>query len=310
MRTIGSACTGIGGLDLGLEWAGVGRVVWQVEVDAFCRRVLARHWPNVNREIRYVQGIPAAIESARLDRVDVFVAGFPCQDISQANPGGAGLDGERSGLFWWCLDCIDAIEPRVVVFENVGRLARRGLDVVVAGLTRRGFAVECTRLEAGDVGTPQGRERVFFIGIRPLADAAPERRPERRNARPERTGRPESTRSGPLADSDMRGREEFREPEPPGKQRARGDESLRRDGANPWRRGPPQPGVGGAASGVPAGVDRYPWPAPRGLDPWPDEPPRLVEHYRGRRERLKALGNAVVPQCGYVVGRRLLEVLS
>lgn len=164
--TLGSACTGIGLFDLGLYWAGLPLPLWQVEPDRYCRHILARHFPDADRSIRHVQALPAAIDSDRLPRVDIFVAGFPCQDISQANPNGAGLDGERSGLFWWCLDVIDSCRPRVVVFENVGRLARRGVGVVVAQLVVRGFTVEAIRLRADDCGAPHQRERVFFVAYR------------------------------------------------------------------------------------------------------------------------------------------------
>lgn len=272
--TIGSVCTGIGGLDLGLEWAGLGPVLWQVEPDPTCRRVLARHWPHVDRSVRHVQAVPAAARSGRLARVDIFVGGFPCQDISQANPNGAGLDGERSGLFWWVLDCIDALEPRGVVLENVGRLARRGLDVVVAELHRRGFEVECTRLQAADVGAPHLRERVFFVAYR-----------------------------------DRGGCVEQRVAQPAGERSARGDEPVRCDGEGKREHGQAEPRVGGASDGVPSRLDGYPWPAARGLAQLPHEPPRVAPHYRGRREPLRGLGNAVVPQCGYVVGLRVAELM-
>ena len=77
-------------MDLGLERAGM-KCRWQVEIDPFCQKVLAKHWPNVRRygDIRGVQ---------HLEPVDLIAGGFPCQDISFAGYG-AGLDGERSGLW-------------------------------------------------------------------------------------------------------------------------------------------------------------------------------------------------------------------
>src|SRR5690606_26125886 len=90
MRRIGSLCSGIGGLELGLEWAGVGRTVWQVEHDASCREVLAMHWPEADRSVTDV------VEAADilLPRVDVVCAGIPCQPFSQAGkPGSPTNDG-------------------------------------------------------------------------------------------------------------------------------------------------------------------------------------------------------------------------
>ena len=92
--TIGSLFSGIGGLELGLELAGVGHTVWQVECDPFCRQVLAKHWPKTERfdDVRNVG-------KHNLKYVDVICGGFPCQDISYAGKG-AGLAGKRSGLWY------------------------------------------------------------------------------------------------------------------------------------------------------------------------------------------------------------------
>jgi len=87
----GSLFAGIGGFDLGLERAGM-ECAWQVEIDPWARRVLARHWPSVPRyeDVREVG-------AHNLEPVDVICGGFPCQDISHAGKR-AGIEGERSGL--------------------------------------------------------------------------------------------------------------------------------------------------------------------------------------------------------------------
>ena len=91
----GSLFSGIGGLELGLERAGLATsIAWQVENDAKCRDVLAKHWPHVDRSITDVR----SATSRNLAHVDGVCGGFPCQDVSSAGLG-AGLDGERSGLW-------------------------------------------------------------------------------------------------------------------------------------------------------------------------------------------------------------------
>ena len=88
-----SLFAGIGGIDLGLERAGM-QCVAQVEIDDYANRVLAKQWPGVRR-FRDVRGVGAH----NLPRADVIAGGFPCQDISSAGRG-AGLSGERSGLWF------------------------------------------------------------------------------------------------------------------------------------------------------------------------------------------------------------------
>ena len=117
---IGSLFSGIGGLELGLERAGVGRVAWQVEIDPFCRAVLAKHWPDVERfeDVR-------SVGASNLSPVDVICGGFPCQDVSLAGLG-RGLEGERSGLWFEYLRIVTEMRPRFVVVENVLEKATAG----------------------------------------------------------------------------------------------------------------------------------------------------------------------------------------
>src|SRR5262245_58763257 len=84
--TVGSLFSGIGGMDLGLERAGF-EVRWQVEIDLFCRRVLAKHWPGVKR-YGDIRGVGEGLEW-----VNGIAAGFPCQDVSHAGKQ-AGIEGE------------------------------------------------------------------------------------------------------------------------------------------------------------------------------------------------------------------------
>jgi DNA (cytosine-5)-methyltransferase 1 len=299
--TIGSLFSGIGLLELGLEWAGLGPTAFQVEQDPFCRRVLARHWPDAVRfdDVRTVGG-------STLPAVDLLCGGFPCQDISGANPDGLGLDGARSGLWFEYLRIIEETRPRVVVIENVSRLVRRGLDVVVAGLDGLGFEVEGTRLQARDVGAPHERERLFLVAY--LADAV------RGDERVEpgwrlgegRAGPTGPTRSGEgVADGDGDGA---------GRGAGRGWRGRGQSGPSAVGEGgrTAEPGVGRDAAGCADRLDAARWPAGRGPYQHPWEPPRLVEprSLPDRSARVKALGNAVVPHCAYVVGCRVRQRLG
>lgn len=301
---IGSLFSGIGGLELGLEWAGLGPVAFQVEINPFARAVLRKHWSGVPQfpDVR-------AVGRHNLPPITGICGGFPCQDISAANPNGKGLDGERSGLWFEYRRIVEEVRPTWVVVENVGRLARRGLDTVASGLHDLGYEVEATRILAADVGAPHLRERCFIIGTLAHAHGQGElRQPGDEVAGPagEGRGRPDDGRSG-LGDSAGSGH-----PILPGTGGRSGDERPAVDGAGP--EGPAaQPRLGRIPDGLPWWVDGPgpdgAWPSPRGAEGAGWEAPRTLADVPGRAPRLRALGNAVVPQCAYIVGLRVQERL-
>jgi DNA (cytosine-5)-methyltransferase 1 len=153
--------SGIGGFGLGLERAGGFRVAAFCEISAFCRRVLATHWPEV-RCYHDIQALTAERLAADGIRVDVIAGGFPCQDISVAGAG-AGLDGVRSGLWWEYARLIDEIRPRWAIIENVGALRSRGLDVVLWSLVALGYDARWNCIPASRLGAPHQRDRVWIV---------------------------------------------------------------------------------------------------------------------------------------------------
>lgn len=152
---IGSLFSGIGGLELGLERAGVGTVAWQCEADPYCRRVLAKHWPGVPifEDVRALTDPPG---------VEVLCGGFPCQDISVGGKGG-GIRGERSGLFFELMRIVRVVRPQLVILENVPALTARGLGVVLSELAGAGFDAQWGCLSAAGVGAPHLRRRIFIV---------------------------------------------------------------------------------------------------------------------------------------------------
>jgi len=154
--TFGSLFAGIGGIDLGFERCGM-ECKWQVEINDYAQKVLAKHWPAVHRE-RDIRECSAR----NLERVDIIAGGFPCQDISYAGLG-AGLDGERSGLFFEAIRLVSELQPRAVVLENVAALLTRGLDRVLGTLAEIGYDAEWHCIPAAYVGAPHRRNRLFVI---------------------------------------------------------------------------------------------------------------------------------------------------
>ena len=160
---IGSLFSGIGGLELGLERAGVGHVVWQCEIDPFCRAVLAKNWPHVVS--RYTDVRTLSPENDPILYADLICGGFPCQDLSDAHTAGgrgAGLDGPKSGLWFELLRVIVNTAPRWIVVENI-MPCERWLPRVRGDLHERGYSCVPLLVRASDVGAPHERPRCFAI---------------------------------------------------------------------------------------------------------------------------------------------------
>jgi DNA (cytosine-5)-methyltransferase 1 len=155
-----SLFAGIGGLELGLERAGM-TTVGQVELDPWCRQVLARHWPDVPQHDD-VRTAPDWWASTERPTVDVVCGGFPCQDISNAGAR-RGITGPKSSLWGAMAATVRAVRPRYVVIENVAALLVRGFDVVLADLHELGFDAEWSVLSACAMGAPHTRERLFVL---------------------------------------------------------------------------------------------------------------------------------------------------
>lgn len=339
---IGSLFAGIGGLELGLEagLAATGweaETVWQVEQNEYCRAVLARHWPGA---VRYDDVRDIGISS--VPPVDLLCGGFPCQDLSVAGKGAglegakSGLFWEMARIVCeiqprlWIMENVPAITFRGLgdVLGEVARLgyaARWGVlsaeDVGAPHLRRRWF---CVAWRPGEVGHSEsvygyaggdhrtegpGQVSEFGSPDRP-AEVAHSERPDFRSE-------PGGIRqkAGPTKEEDQRerGREGLsgRGPEEVAHSDSRIG-SIRRDASGVGRdreplegNGPrataPLPRVGRNAPGVPARVYGHKWPAPPGPQ-LPHEPPRTRERQPGNNERLKALGNCVVPQQAAVIG--------
>ena len=159
MLTVGSLFSGIGGLDLGLERAGM-RVVWQCEVDPYASRVLKKHWPNVPN-----LGDITKVDFTKVEPVDVLCGGFPCQNISSAGRK-EGIGGKKSGLWTEYARAIGDLRPRYVIVENVRDLLVRGFGVVLGELAALGYDAEWDCIPAAAIGAPHIRDRIFIVAHR------------------------------------------------------------------------------------------------------------------------------------------------
>lgn len=325
----GSLFSGIGGFDLGLEMAGM-ECVWQVEIDDYCRQVLEKHWPDVKRyaDIRDI---------ATIEPVNLICGGFPCQDISHAGKR-AGIDGERSGLWSEMARVIRLVRPRYVVVENVAALLHRGMERVLGDLAASGYDAEWDVIPASAVGAPHRRERVWIIaypnsewretlihadtghgralaaqtrepvGSRSdVAHAASVGREGSGAAWGRRTG--SEDRRDDVADADLSRLEGWNGrilSERPGEFTAGAGRSLSDSDSQrfaEWSQchGESQAGVFASFRNNAVGCGLSDW--------WATEPEvgRVAHGIPNRVDRLKGLGNAVVPQVARWIGERIID---
>ena len=334
MRVL-SLFSGIGGLDLGLEAAGM-TIVGQSEVDPYACRVLEKHWPGVLN-----LGDITTITEESLDRlgpIDLVCGGFPCQDLSVAGKQ-AGIHAGRSGLFFELMRVVRMVGPRYVVLENVPTLLSgergRWFGAVLGELAESGFDAEWDCIPAQAVGAPHRRDRVFVIAV---ADAPSARlqawssdgvgvehgpcRNEGQPARPcgqagavadadggdqragLREGDPTRQRGRRLghgggeavADADRAGREEQCRPESAQAQRPTAQRGGRRVA---------EPGLGRGSHGLPGWI--HPTRSPAFDHGWEDGLPRVATGVPDRVARLRCIGNAVVPQVAEHVARIIMN---
>ena len=263
--TVGSLFSGIGGLDLGLERAGM-KVIWQSEIDPYCCKVLKKHWPKVPN-----YGNIKEINWQEIPKPDVICGGYPCQPFSQA--------GKRQGekdprhLWPWVRDAISALRPRYAILENVRGHLSMGGTTVIGELAEIGYDAEWRVISAASVGANHRRDRIFIVAY-PNGGRLKERLPEA-----ESDSRPCSSGQRFGSDvADTTGRVDVRW------DRLGGEDRRQVFGWDNYERG-----TSGHAVGE--------W--------WQVEPRmgRVADGVSARVDRLRGLGNAVVPQVAETVGR-------
>ena len=296
-----SLFSGIGGLDLAFEWAG-DHVAAMCEIQPYCQKILKKHWPLVP-----IFGDIKELTEKDVGAVDIIYGGFPCQPFSVA-----GIQrGKDDSRYLWpeFSRLVGEIKPRWVVAENVPGILRIAADDICTDLERQGYKVRIWDFEAASVGAKHRRERIFFV-----AHAG---RSLRQGSFEQGALRDEGTRgnacqlerpSSPLIANPDTVRRDMRRSEGEGMERQKsalnqidsGGEAVTNAGSQRreeqresvsvhethiitgcsgrWK---PEPRVGRVANGIPCRVDR-----------------------------LRALGNAVVPQQAYPIFKAIMEAES
>jgi DNA (cytosine-5)-methyltransferase 1 len=274
--TVGSLFSGIGGLDLGLERAGM-KVIWQSEIDPYCCKVLKKHWPEVPNH-----GNIKEINWQEIQRPNIIAGGYPCQPFSQA--------GKRKGtqdprhLWPWVREAISQLRPDYAILENVpGHLTLGGTEVIGA-LTEIGYDAEWRVVSAAGLGANHLRKRIIIVAYPNSEGLQGNQRSFAQTAETELSTRRSSNvahTKGCVKYGNIHGDIET---------------SAANNQVSEWRKEPYVFKTGGTN-----GFDNK--------GHWKTEPNvgRVAHGIPSRVDRLRGLGNAVVPQVADYIGRLVME---
>jgi DNA (cytosine-5)-methyltransferase 1 len=311
--------SGIGGFSLGLEWAGMSTVA-MCEKDPYCRKILAKHWPDltIHEDIRNLDG------KKYTNSIDLVCGGFPCQPFSVAGKQRGKLDDRH--LWPEMLRVIKESKPRWVIGENVLGFINMALDDVQADLEREHYEVRKFVLPAVAVDAKHRRDRIILIAYSnsPAIWDIPERQAQGRDnlqaGRQAITTHDGSTQSlantqhdGFSPPSERGSTEETVRQESKGSKHSLNTEgtgslsSSRSDVANSYCEGLEiGQGFGEHTQSELSTIERSGCEEPA---VWSPEPRvgRVANGVPNRVDRIKGLGNAVVPQLIQAIGELVIK---
>ena len=268
--------SGIGGFSLGLEATGGFETVAFCDIDQYPRQVLQKHWPHVKqyediKELNYEK-----LKADGLLPIDIITGGYPCQPFSVAGR----KKGEDDPRHLWpeYFRLVKECRPTWVIGENVSGHIKLGLDTVISDLESEDYAVRPFSISASSIGANHQRERVWIVANsrRPRGPWSELREENENETRKENANQFERSSSTPSSSANTNGK---------GSQRYGSEYELREsqeERKTSWSRWwESEPDVGRVAYGIPKRVDR-----------------------------LKSLGNSLVPQIPYYIGKTILEVMN
>jgi DNA (cytosine-5)-methyltransferase 1 len=349
MFKVGSLFTGIGGIDLAFQNAGF-EIAWQIEIDDYCQKALAKNFPNVPkyRDIYDCDNFPY---------VDVITAGFPCQPFSVAGLR-KGADDERF-LIPRMLEVVAYVNPKMVFLENVPGFASLNdgteFKLLLRSLAEMGYDAQWGHIRASDVGAPHKRERWFCVAysdqkrrgevggdsesLREWSSSTSPTLPdtERNGWQPRGFYQPRliwRIRDGRIVSQIRNNRDTLGDESHSvcidGKREELGviqfSRQIRRHrretNQTRYRKGLParssegngqqitvESRLGRAAHGLSYRLDGHQFPSSRNVPQYGFEPSRVTDRKQHRRDRIKALGNAVVPQVILPIAQEMYSYL-
>lgn len=272
--------SGIGGITLALsEWV---KPVAYCEIEPYAQKVLLSRMSDGQLPVAPIWDDVRTLSARELPKVDIIYGGFPCQDISIAGRK-AGITKEtRSGLFYEIMRLTDELQPRFLFLENVPNIRNQGLDKVLQEITDRGFNCRWGVLSAAEVGAWHNRKRWWLLGYSKC------------------NGRITTKEQGSVNQAVQHDTQ-------------RADQASESEGASASRvladkptsntRRPPK----GTDKDIRSESQKCQWSQLTKSSWWATEPDvgRVVNGLPARVDRIKSLGNAVVPECAKEAFKRL-----
>jgi len=278
--------SGIGGFSLGLEATGGFETKAFCDIEKYPRQVLQKHWPHVKqyediKELNYER-----LKADGIDSIDIITGGYPCQPFSIAGR----QKGEQDPRHLWpeYFRLVKELRPTWVIGENVSGHIKLGLDTVIEDLESEDYAVRPFSISASSIGANHQRERIWILAHSrrsqwPRAELRGENENETRKENANQFERSSSASEVDVADTNderLQRQWQSRNQFTPrfNSSRESSEEGQRTVGQGWWES---EPNMGRVAHGIPKRVDR-----------------------------LKSLGNSLVPQIPYYIGKTILEVMN
>ena len=285
--------SGIGGFSLGLESAGVAKTVAFCDYEKWCQKVLKKHWPHVLIYGDVKELTHERLKADGIDTVDIITGGYPCQPFSVAGS----QKGEQDPRHVWpeYFRLVKELKPTWVIGENVSGHIKLGLDTVLENLESEDYSARTFSISASSVGAKHKRERVWIV-----ANTRRILRGEQSEQDQRGIGRgPSKTKKWSHNTDQTSGSSE----------RAK---TVAHSGSSRSEIGLSKKGYReeGHTKKFINNSDRYGgW---KREDNWAVEPNvgRVADGISNRVDRLKCLGNSLVPQIPYYIGKVILEVMN
>ena len=303
-------CSGIGGFALGFEWAGLSKPVMFCDTEAWCRKILRKHWPDVpiEEDVKELANDPDGLIPDTDPRRTIITAGYPCQPFSVA---GARRGTEDDRHIWpHILSIVQAKRPSWCVFENVYGHISLGLDEVLSDLEGQEYAARPFIVPACGVDAPHRRDRLWIIAknVADSSGARPQRHMEQQAKQADAfIGCSEDVADAQSLHSDGGGEhsQQSKRQEPKLRNGGSSDDVADANGQR-GRSGNPERQDAEAARQS----SRRPRNNTRGVETWNPEPAvgRVANGIPSRVDRLRGLGNAIVPQIAMQIGKTIREV--